>query len=93
MKARASLLVVVLLLLAGCGEEVPDLPVERGTPAVTAPESGAAYESGGADGSGADGSEESNGRGGIAAGPDTKALEETPGADQSESPTEGEFGE
>ena len=92
MKPCASLLVVVVLLLAGCGEEVPDLPVERATPAVTAP-TGAPYENGGADGSGADGSEESNRRGGIAAGADNKALEEEPGSDENESPTVGEFGE
>ena len=93
MKTRASVLLVAILLLAGCGEDVPDRAVERDTPAVTSPGTGLAYENGGGDGSGADGSENSNPRGGIAAGPDNKAAEESSGPDEAETPQRGESGE
>ncbi|HEX2085083.1 MAG TPA: hypothetical protein VHF89_05330 [Solirubrobacteraceae bacterium] len=64
-------------LLGGCGSEDPD-PTTGGAPAVT---SGQAYESGGADGSGADGSEDTTPRGGVAAGPDTREPGDTPFGD------------
>jgi hypothetical protein len=61
-------------LLAGCGSEESDLPIERETRAVTSPDTGLAYENGGADGSGADGNPgdvDREPRGGVAAGPDS----------------------
>ena len=64
-------------LAGGCGEEDPE-PSSGGAPAVT---SGAPYELGGADGSGADGEEVGAPRGGIAAGPDTKEPGDRPDGD------------
>ena len=94
MKLRVLLLVLLIAApAAGCGEDVPTRAVERDTPAVTSPGTDLPYESGGGDGSGADGSEQSNPRGGIAAGPDNQAREESGNADETESPTEGETGE
>ena len=66
-------LLITASLAAACGEDVEDRAVERDTPAITSPGTDIPYESGGGDGSGADGSEKSNDRGGIAAGPDTPA--------------------
>ena len=70
-------LVAVALVAAGCGQKDPE-PSSGGAPAVT---SGEAFELGGADGSGADGSEDTSPRGGIAAGPDTKEPGDRPGGD------------
>ena len=70
---RTFLALVVLAALAGCGKEDKELPIERDAKAVTSPDTGRAYETGGADGSGADGNpgdEDSEPRGGVAAGPD-----------------------
>ncbi len=75
-------LLAVALLGAGCGEEDPE-PSGGGAPAVT---SGEPYELGGADGSGADGSEENAPRGGIAAGPDTKEPGDQPFGDSAQKP-------
>lgn len=63
------LLVLLAFTAAGCGDDVPDRPADRNAPGVTV--GGVAYDSGGADGSGADGTTDKNPRGGIAAGPDT----------------------
>jgi hypothetical protein len=68
-------LLAAAALAAACGSEDPR-PSSGGAPAVT---SGEAFELGGADGSGADGSEESAPRGGVAAGPDTKEPGDRPG--------------
>lgn len=65
------------LLAAGCGDAEPETS-SGGAPAVT---SGAPYELGGADGSGADGEEKEAARGGIAAGPDTKEPGDRPSGD------------
>ena len=68
---------VVLLAagaLAGCGSEETSMPIERDTPAITSPDTGLPYETGGADGSGADGNSgdvDREPRGGVAAGPDS----------------------
>jgi hypothetical protein len=73
MRRSLLALAVVAALAAGCGQKENDLPIDRSAPAVTSPDTDRAYETGGADGSGADGNpgdvdEES--RGGVAAGPD-----------------------
>ena len=70
-------LLTAALLAAGCGDEDP-APTTGGAPAVT---SGDAFELGGADGSGADGSEETAPRGGVSAGPDTKEPGDRPDGD------------
>jgi hypothetical protein len=88
---RASIILVSVLCLAGCGDDVPDRPVDRGTPAVTT--GGMAYENGGADGSGADGRESPNARGGIAGGPDDKSPDEAAGSDAGAPPSQGSTGE
>ena len=72
-----AVLFAAALLAGGCGEEDPE-PSGGGAPAVT---SGAPYELGGADGSGADGEETRAPRGGIAAGPDTKEPGDRPFGD------------
>jgi hypothetical protein len=95
---RALLLLLAAASLAACGEDVEDLPVERNTPAVTSPvlgggAGGVPYENGGADGSGADGSERSAARGGIAAGPDNPDPAEGAGADEATSPPRGSSSE
>ena len=91
-----SLVLPVLVLAAavagGCGDDVPDLPVQRDTPAVTAPGTDRAYEQGGADGSGADGSEKRNRRGGVAAGPDIPGPNQGPRG-ESDEPEVGAGGE
>ena len=67
---RFTLSLLVLAAFAvGCGEDVPDRPADRNTPGITV--GGSSYESGGGDGSGADGSAKQNPRGGVAAGPDS----------------------
>lgn len=73
----SAALLALALFAAGCGSEEPK-PSSGGAPAVT---SGDAFELGGADGSGADGSEESAPRGGVSAGPDTKEPGDRPGGD------------
>ena len=70
-------LLALALVGAGCGEEEPETS-SGGAPAIT---SGAPYELGGADGSGADGEEENAERGGIAAGPDTREPGDRPDGD------------
>lgn len=92
MRSSGLLVVLVTALAAGCGEDVPDLPVQRDTPAVTAPGTDRAYEQGGADGSGADGSETPNARGGVAAGPDERGPNQGPGGEADE-PEVGAGGE
>jgi hypothetical protein len=54
---------------AGCGEEVDPIPAGD-APAITSPGTTIPYESGGGDGSGADGRREREERGGVAAGHD-----------------------
>jgi hypothetical protein len=73
-------LVLGASVAAGCGESVE---AQRGddAPAITAPGTTIPYESGGADGSGSDGSEAVDDRGGIAAGPDSREPGEDQGAD------------
>ena len=71
---RRTLLVLLAAgALTGCGSEETSLPIERDTPAVTSPDTQLPYETGGADGSGADGNAgnvDEEARGGVAAGPD-----------------------
>jgi hypothetical protein len=73
-RSALALAVVVAALAAGCGgQKENDLPIERSAPAVTSPDTDRAYETGGADGSGADGNpgdQDQESRGGVAAGPD-----------------------
>jgi hypothetical protein len=84
----ATLLAAALLGLSGCGSSDPE-PSEGGGPAITV--GGIPYEDGGGDGSGADGTEEPNPRGGIAAGPDTPSPTDQPDGDiQSKQPAESE---
>ena len=77
-----AVLFAAALLAGGCGEEDPE-PSSGGAPAVT---SGAPYELGGADGSGADGEEAKAPRGGIAAGPDTEEPGDRPYGDGESQP-------
>ncbi len=70
-------LTTAALIGAGCGSEEPR-QTSGGAPAVT---SGEPYELGGADGSGADGTEETAPRGGVSAGPDTKEPGDRPDGD------------
>ncbi len=73
MRGPIVALVLAAAFAAGCGEEEKELPIERDAQAVTSPDTGRAYETGGADGSGADGNpgdEDQEPRGGVAAGPD-----------------------
>jgi hypothetical protein len=74
----AALLAVVLLGVAGCGSDDRD-PSRGGAPAVTVGDQ--PYELGGGDGSGADGDEDRDERGGIAGGPDTPSPIDRPGGD------------
>jgi hypothetical protein len=80
--ALAALLFATALL-AGCGgdEKAVTSASPDAAPAITVPGTDWTYENGGADGSGADGREASDARGGIAAGPDTPAPGDRPGAD------------
>jgi hypothetical protein len=66
-----AIALVLAAAFAGCGEEIEPVSGE-GAPAITSPGTTIPYENGGADGSGADGSERTAARGGIAAGHDTK---------------------
>ena len=75
-------LLAAALAGAGCGAEDPG-PSSGGAPAIT---SGTPYETGGADGSGADGREAEAPRGGIAAGPDTKEPGDSPFGDKEQKP-------
>ena len=75
-------LLAAAALAAGCGEDDPK-PTSGGAPAIT---SGQPYETGGADGSGADGKEEKADRGGIAAGPDNKEPGDSPFGDEEQKP-------
>ena len=82
----AALLAAALLGVGGCGSKDPE-PSEGGGPAFTV--GGQPYESGGGDGSGADGVEEPNPRGGISAGPDTPSPIDQPDGDiQPDQPAE-----
>jgi hypothetical protein len=82
-RSTLAVLLAAAALLAGCGgDERPTTGASPGdAPAITSPGTGSEYENGGADGSGADGTEEASDRGGIAAGPDTPAPGDRPGAD------------
>ena len=71
-------LLALAAFAAGCGEDIPERPADRQAPGITVGER--SYESGGEDGSGADGTEDVNDRGGVAAGPDTPPP---PGKDDS----------
>ena len=75
----ATLLAVFALGAAGCASDKPKIS-EGGAPAITTP-SGDAYENGGSDGSGADGFERREKRGGIVAGGDSPEPGDSPGAD------------
>ena len=80
---RRTLVLAVLLLAVpalGCGSSVEPIS-GADAPAITSPGTTIPYESGGADGSGADGREKADGRGGIAAGHDTPAPGDRDGAD------------
>ena len=72
---RRTLLVLLAAgALAGCGSEEKTVPIERDAQAITSPDTDLPYETGGADGSGADGNpgdEDREPRGGVAAGPDS----------------------
>lgn len=80
----SPLLLLCLAALAGCGQSVPDRPVNRDIPGVVV--GGRQYENGGADGSGADGKEVDAPRGGIAAGPDNREPGESKLGDESTKP-------
>ena len=93
MNMRLALVVLTIATsLAACSEEVEDRAVERDTPAITSPGTTIPYENGGGDGSGADGSEKAQPRGGIAAGPDTPAPRDEPGGEVAD-PSEGASGQ
>jgi hypothetical protein len=93
MNMRLALVALTIALpLAACGEEVEDRAVERDTPAITSPGTTIPYENGGGDGSGADGSEKANPRGGIAAGGDTPAPRDEPGGEAAD-PSQGASGQ
>lgn len=77
--------------IAGCGgeDETATQASPGDVPALTTPNSGREYENGGADGSGADGREEPEQRGGIAAGADTREPGDSEGADTQFKPPRG----
>lgn len=80
------------LAIAGCGGDDTKTVTEASPgdqPGITTPNSGRAYENGGADGSGADGVEEPEQRGGIAAGPDSPEPGDQKGADSQFKPPRG----
>lgn len=95
MRRLAPAALAVLALAAGCagatngadqtgggnGGEAGSSASPGGVPAVTTPGTGIPYETGGGDGSGADGSERVRARGGVAAGSDSAEPGERPGAD------------
>ena len=72
------------LTVSACGSEKPKVS-EGGAPAITTP-SGDVYENGGSDGSGADGYERKERRGGIVAGSDSPEPGDSQGADTEFSP-------
>ena len=76
---RTTLLAILAAaFLAGCGDEREPI-IEHDTRAITAPGTTDPYETGGADGSGADGrpgSKDPQQRGGIGAGPDSSGERE-----------------
>ena len=87
-----SVLALCALATAGCGGDGGKTVTEASPgaqPGVTTPNSGREYENGGADGSGADGVEEPESRGGIAAGPDSPDPGDSEGADTQFSPPRG----
>jgi hypothetical protein len=86
MRRLTSLLAVLVLALAaaGCGggSSSSDRSASPGTAeGFLTPNTAVPYETGGADGSGADGSEATEARGGIGGGTDTQEPGERPGAD------------
>ena len=87
MRPKHLLVPLLAVLAAGCGSEVEMIRGDD-APSVTVP-GGAVYENGGADGSGADGSESRQDRGGIGAGPDTPEPGDSPGADTQFKPPRG----
>ena len=68
--AVAAAVVACAAGAAGCGGEDAEPVSGSDAPPVTAPGTDIPYESGGADGSGADGRREKEDRGGVAAGHD-----------------------
>ena len=70
-------LLAVALAAAGCGDADPVR--DPSAPAVTAPGTTIPYEAGGADGSGGDGRDDDDPRGGVAAGPDSRDRATGPG--------------
>lgn len=80
------ILAAAALTLSACGDGVEDQAVERDTPAIMSPGTTIPYEQGGGDGSGADGSERAQPRGGVAAGPDTPAPLDEPGGEAADTP-------
>lgn len=95
MPVRRSLvpvLALAALAVAGCGGEDTKTVTEASPgdqPGLTTPNTGREYENGGADGSGADGTESPESRGGIAAGPDSPDPGDDEGADSQFSPPRG----
>jgi len=84
MRRLTSLLaVLVLALAAGCGggEEQLESASPGSVGGFLTPNGQEPYETGGGDGSGADGSEEPDARGGVAGAADTSEPGERPGAD------------
>ena len=93
MPVRRAVLCVLAAsaLAAGCGgsDETTTQASPGDVPGITTPGSEREYENGGADGSGADGAETAEPRGGIAAGPDHKEPGDAEGADTRFSPPRG----
>jgi hypothetical protein len=87
--AIALVLAAAAAPLSGCGDEPEPIRGEE-APAITSPGTTIPYENGGADGSGADGSEQTNDRGGIAGGRDTKEPGTDVDADKELSPPRNE---
>jgi hypothetical protein len=92
-RATTAALAALALAAAGCGGDddtrTDTNPSAGAEPGITDRETGRSYESGGADGSGADGLESPEDRGGIAAGPDSPDPGESEGADEQFSPPRG----
>ena len=91
-RSLLSVLALSALIGAGCGGDDTKTVTEASPgdqPGVTTPNSDRQYENGGADGSGADGTESPEARGGIAAGPDSPDPAESEGADSQFSPPRG----
>lgn len=87
-----SVLALGALAIAGCGGDDTKTVTEASPgdqPGITTPNSGREYENGGADGSGADGVEEPEQRGGIAAGADSPEPGDQKGADSQFKPPRG----